>query len=1100
MKLKRLLLASALALSFVVSTPSVAKADPISAAIVTFIGFTGTAATVATFVINSALYAAGSWAVGKAAQALGLVKSAVAERQASVTTLSLGETPRELIVGQACTGGTLIDAFNFGGKYGTDTVTRCIGLADHELASIVGYYVDDQYYPWVAGGVQPGFNGKLSIDFRNAADVGWAPPLHVIQSGGWAVTDRLCSIAHVWIDTRVDDQVWSQGHPRFRFVVNGLKAYDPRKDAALGYTGPNPHVWENVMTHEFTRNAEVLRYNFQRGIYATGKHGQAEHLLLGRGLTIEEAPPHRVIAAANLCDEIVDGERRYTANGVISASQAFIDVEEMFAAAMAGVIVQRDGGVEVEPGQAKAAFPTITDADLAAGEPVSFTEFQPDTDGGRINTVVPRYVEPAQGYKDHGGPREMTLPLMLVTSGGQADRCAEIARRRARLERRASIVLPPDYAEIEEGDWIAWRSDRYHDGGTVRYQVTSYSLDEKWRQHISLEEIASSVYGAPDPIEDRADPPPPPSPIDALVLNGVSAEAVTLAGETSTLPAIRFRWDVAVSDTAMTAVRAEVRRAGETEIATTRSEDVDAGAMIVTNGVWPDAELEARLVPIGDPSRPVMPSAWFTVTTTAVTADISDETRDQIVEDVLGQVGDAFEDTETSRKAAEVLLESILNEQQSLEAEARDRLEADTGVLQEARVYTDDVKSWADLTFYTRATTDAGFASTLQYARAYSDGQYQQAELLFSTKAERASGDATAVLQAKAYTDDFKSQASFIYATQVAMGAANAATLSAAQSYTNGHVATALNMVYTKAQTDSGLATTLQEAKAHADANKQEASLLFSTKVERENGDAATYASMKSYIDAYKAEANLTFAAQSSLNGVSATAALALQTAQTADGKLNEARIRILAAAEGGQPAFAEFYSGSGAASSIMLRAEQIGFFTGGTGKALVTFQGNDVVINGNLVVTSSIQAGAVTSGASSRSVGDVGIGLAPTEVQSCSINTVGGRVRVDLSTMLYGASTSPSDVIATVTRNGAQVFSGVIGRMNGIQRLYVGGDTGPTVDGYVDIPGMINAAGTLFFIDEFAPAGTLTYRLSLSCGTAVVASERNIALLELKR
>ena len=70
MKLRRLLMASALALSFTVTVPTVAKADPISAAVVAFVGFTGTAAAVATFVINSALYAAGSWAVSKAAQAL----------------------------------------------------------------------------------------------------------------------------------------------------------------------------------------------------------------------------------------------------------------------------------------------------------------------------------------------------------------------------------------------------------------------------------------------------------------------------------------------------------------------------------------------------------------------------------------------------------------------------------------------------------------------------------------------------------------------------------------------------------------------------------------------------------------------------------------------------------------------------------------------------------------------------------------------------------------------------------------------------------------------------------------------------------------------
>lgn len=425
-----------------------------------------------------------SWALTKAASALGLIKNAVAERQASVTSLTLGESPRELVIGEACTGGTLVDAWNWGGKYNTDYVTRCIALADHEVDRLVGYYVDDQYYAYAGNGNQAAFGGALRLIFVNATADGSEPPADVgASNGGWTDADKVVGVTHVWVVTKIDDKVWTQGHPRFKFVLQGLKAFDPRFDPALGYTGPTPQTWDDPSTHRFTRNAAVLRYNFQRGIYATGRHGQDGHLLIGRGLTAEEAPPARIIAAANLCDEIVDGEARYTTNGVISAAQTFIEVEEMFAAAMAGVIVQRDGGVEVEPGQAKAVVKTITDADLVAGEPVSFSNFLPDTDGGRINTVIPRYVEPAQGWKDHGGiirrdpadliedgrPLEMTLPLMLVTSGKQADRCAEIARRKGRLERRASIVLPPDYAELEEGDcpirtprrcWACWSRAR----------------------------------------------------------------------------------------------------------------------------------------------------------------------------------------------------------------------------------------------------------------------------------------------------------------------------------------------------------------------------------------------------------------------------------------------------------------------------------------------------------------------------------------------------------------------------------------------------------------------------------------------------------------
>ncbi|VDC51445.1 phage tail protein [Brevundimonas mediterranea] len=622
-----------------------------------------TVKAVTAFVVKTVLQVAATVALSKAAKALGLSKQSIQERQASVTQLSLGEVPREAIFGLACTGGSLLDAFNFGGKYGTDTVTRVIELADHFLDGIVGYYVDDVYCAWTGDGVQPGFNGKLSIEFRNGFASGNVPPLHVRQNGGWSASDVLAGVAHVVVDTRFDDTVWTQGHPRFKFVVRGLRVYDPRRDPALGYTGPDPQTWGDTSTHTFSRNAALLRYAYTRGIYATGHQGEPEHLLIGRGLSAEEAPPARIIAAANLCDEAVDGEIRYTADGVISANQAYIEVEELFAAAMAGVIVQREGGVEIEPGQAKAPVVTITDGDLVIGKPIGATPFLPDSDGGRINTIVPRYVEPTQGWLDHaapvirdlsrmapapvgdGGPREMTLALALVIRASQANGNGAIALRKAALERRATITLPPRFAGLEEGDWIAWKSDRRHGGATVRYRIVSFSLNAEWQNSLVLEEIASSVYGVPDPVEDRTLPPPAPTPIDALQLFGVQAEAITLAGNTSTVPAVRFSWNVTTADTAMTAIRAEIRQVGETEAAPTRIDDVAEGQANVTNGVGPDQALECRLVPIGDPSRPVLASNWITVSTSTIVAgDVSPDAPGlSPIKEAIGAAGEGME-------------------------------------------------------------------------------------------------------------------------------------------------------------------------------------------------------------------------------------------------------------------------------------------------------------------------------------------------------------------------------------------------------------------------------------------------------------------------
>ena len=602
----------------------------------------GIAKAVASFVVTQTAISVAAHAASRVLGRRSGGSATLQERQASVINVQIGEVPREAVFGTTTTGGSLVDAFSYGGQYGTDTFAQCIALADHEISRVVGFYVDDQYVTWAANGVQAGFNGKLSLLFQNASEAGHAPP-SVALANGWSTSDVGRGVARVWVFVTADEQVWSQGFPRFRWVLEGAKVYDPRRDANLGYSGADPCDFGDPSTWVVSQNPILLDYAYRRGIYVTGRHQQAGQLLVGRGLSALEAPPAAIIAAANVCDEVMGpAALRYRAAGVIRADQPFVEAAEMFAAACAGVIVQREGGVEIEPGQAKAAVVTITDDDLVVGEAVSFSSFLPDTEGGRINTVVPRYVSPDQGWKDHagpvrrsqdditadGGPREATLALALVTDSDQADRSAEIARRLYRLERRATIVLPPRFAYLEEGDWIAWTSAR-HGGATVRYRIESWSMGEDWRMRLTLREIAASVFGEADPIADQAIPAPPPVPADALALADVTVQAITLAGETSTLPAVRFSWSTPV-DPAILAIRAEIRVTGETEIATARTEAVGEGVLVVTNGVAPGQSQQGRLMPIGHPSRPVVPGAWVAVSTAEAVAAIAPDVRADI--------------------------------------------------------------------------------------------------------------------------------------------------------------------------------------------------------------------------------------------------------------------------------------------------------------------------------------------------------------------------------------------------------------------------------------------------------------------------------------
>lgn len=236
-----------------------------------------------------------------------------------------------------------------------------------------------------------------------------------------------------------------------------------------------------------------------------------------------------------------------------------------------------------------------------------------------------------------------------------------------------------------------------------------------------------------------------------------------------------------------------------------------------------------------------------------------------------------------------------------------------------------------------------------------------------------------------------------------------------------------------------------------------------------------------------------------SLAGVSGT----ITTLQSANVALN-GKVNLLygfALNAGGRVA-GMYAANDGSISVIDFEFDVFRIWSGSASVPMFAVDSGNVYIAGNRVNTASLTANAVTNGASARTTGVV-IASGETTVQTCATTTAGGRVRVDFSVLLNGGSATPSDVTATVYRNGSALWSGVVGRLNGVQRLYLvinGGSS--AAESYVDIPGELNAAANGFFIDTDPSGlpGSYTYILTIACPTGILVSERNMALLEIKR
>ncbi|MEM6907360.1 MAG: phage tail protein [Pseudomonadota bacterium] len=466
-------------------------------------------------------------------------KEPTQNRAAQAATLQVGESPRQAALGRAATAGSLVDGFNYGGKYGTDWEVLTIALADHECDALEGFYVGDVYVAFAGDGMVAGYNNQLAVYWRSGTYNQSPPSILTTNSAGWTANDRGRGVAYVVVAYKADDPeednpVWPGGRPQFQWVVRGLKCYDARLDSSVG--GSGPQRWDDPSTRAWSENLTVARYTWARGIYAGDRVTEPHSLLVGRGLTEIEAPPANVFARANLCDEMVDGAPRYRIGGMVNSNEAFIDVENDFAAACAGTIVQPEGSVEIDPGEARSPVAHFTDDELLVESRVLWSDFLSIQDEGWINTAVATFVDPNQKWTERSapprreiadvqadkGPREQQLRLSFVTNIAQAGRIAEITRRLGRIWGRGQVTLSPRFSEIEEGDWITWQSARRFKGATRTFRVDAWGSDQGWRHQLTLRQISADAYSDTAEPTDGAVATQQPAP-GALAAPGVDA-------------------------------------------------------------------------------------------------------------------------------------------------------------------------------------------------------------------------------------------------------------------------------------------------------------------------------------------------------------------------------------------------------------------------------------------------------------------------------------------------------------------------------------------------------------------------------------------------
>ena len=560
----------------------------------------------------------------------GLTKKKDKESQPTGIQQSLevgGDRPRSGILGRTATPGHL----GYVNTYGTDNkfyqVVYMLGDCPHD--GLEKIWVDGKPCSLVGGPnsfTVTEYPGMTVRFFEGQIDQAADSELvnHATPSTRWTANHRLAGIAYVSITMSYDEKLYS-GFPTFLFQVRGLRLYDPRKDSTNGGTGP--HRWNVPSTWEWTANSAIAAYNYRRGFFLNGQR------VLGIGNLSIDLNTQSYISAANTCDEDVTlkdslvTEKRYRCGFQVFDGDEHSENIKKLVASMAGMELERAGEFTLLAGVYTPPVITITDDDIILGPTRSYTAYLPRPD--RVNAVFGTYADPVQQWASIAFPGRtssadesadgerfgINVDLSFVFSGTQAQRLAEIERRKSRAQATAALSLSFKFIILEPGDTIRWQSSRYQFDKLFVVQKTALSPEKLVT--IQIRETNSTIYNWNSAVDELAIGAAVDLPGEAPRLStvtGLTASSISINGTDGQVrPALKANWPV-INDRTVDAVSLQYRIANTLEIVTVPYASPTDGEAIILQGIQANTNYEIRGTITTTPARLATYTAWIPVT------------------------------------------------------------------------------------------------------------------------------------------------------------------------------------------------------------------------------------------------------------------------------------------------------------------------------------------------------------------------------------------------------------------------------------------------------------------------------------------------------
>lgn len=372
----------------------------------------------------------------------------------SVSQLQIGvDAPQPYAMGEGLVGGVLRYQRSYGATldkipnpYRYQVVVYSGGGPIYSLTPYVDQAAIGSYY-----------TGYLYTSTKLGACPDTALTPNFSGAPGWSSTSKLSGKAAIGWNFKFDKngKVFASGMPQTGAYGKWVKVYDPRLDSTRA-GGSGSHRVNDESTWAWSENPAL-----HAGTYAYGRHQNGKRTL-GIGLPDDGINWASVAAWANVCDT-----NSWRLFGVVyEPGDRWANLRDICAAGGAEPVLTA-GALSFHYCAPRVALDTITEADLIQGVEQGVTAQASWRD--RINTVIPKYIDPAQNWQmvqaaavqvstyltQDGEVKQAEWPFNLVKDVNQAAQLARYRLEDSRELQPIDLVCGPRMRAYRPGDCLS---------------------------------------------------------------------------------------------------------------------------------------------------------------------------------------------------------------------------------------------------------------------------------------------------------------------------------------------------------------------------------------------------------------------------------------------------------------------------------------------------------------------------------------------------------------------------------------------------------------------------------------------------------------------